>query len=91
MLIGERVIGVIRSVFGENNVTRHTRLGWEYYDKNRLHLTHGDLVMLVSPKRNWVHVYNGDAIHDILNRRNAFPRPAEMLGECLLILLCGRS
>ena len=88
MLIGEHVLGVIRSVFGQNTITRYTRLGWEYYDKNRLHLLHGDLVMLVSPQRNWLHLCNAEAIHDVLNRRNDFPRPAEMLGECFQTSPC---
>ena len=80
MLIGEHVTRIVRALLGESSFTRYCRLGWEYHDKHRIHQVYGDIIILTCPKRNWVHLANGEAIHDVLQRRNDFPRPAEMLG-----------
>lgn len=39
-------------------------------------------MVLVTPGYNWVYVCDADAFGEIFRRRDGFPRPAEMLGEC---------
>lgn len=80
MLVSGHVLGAIRFFFGENSVTSYGRLGWEFYDKYRIHLRLGDAVVIVTPGKNWVYVCNAEAFTEIFQRRNDFYRPSEMLG-----------
>lgn len=80
MLVSGLVLGAIRLLFGENSVTRYGRLGWEFYDKYRIHLRFGDSIVLVTPGKNWVYICNAEAVTEIFQRRNDFYRPSEMLG-----------
>ena len=80
MLVSGLVLGTIRLLFGETSVTRYGRLGWEFYDKYRIHLRLGDAIILVTPGKNWVYICNAEAATEIFQRRNDFYRPTEMLG-----------
>ena len=81
MLISGHVLGAIRFIFGEIQMTRYGRLGWEYYDKYKIHLSLGDAVVLVTPGKNWLYICNPETFTEIFQRRNDFYRPSEMLGK----------
>ena len=80
MLTSVAVLSVVKAIFGDCSVTKYGQIGWEYHDKYRVHVKHGDAVVLVTPAHNWVYVCNAEAFNDIFQRRNAFGRPPEMLG-----------
>lgn len=81
MLTSRYVLSIVKFVFGDCDVTRYGRLGWEYYTKSKLHLERGDALVLVTPGHNWVYICNAEALNEIFQRRNGFPRPPEMLGK----------
>jgi hypothetical protein len=80
MLTSGTVLAIVKVIFGDCSVTKYGRLGWEYHDKDKVHVKHGDAVVLVTPSHNWVYVCNAEAFNEIFQRRNSFPRPPEMLG-----------
>ncbi|KAF7920215.1 uncharacterized protein EAE97_011556 [Botrytis byssoidea] len=73
------ILPLIRLLYGECDITRYGKLGWEYYVKYRVHREKGDAVMLVTPGFNWVYVCEKEAFVEIFRKREGFPRPAEML------------
>jgi hypothetical protein len=81
MLTSDFILAIIRSIFGESDVTTYGRLGWEYHDKSAVHQQRGDAIVLVTPGYNWIYLCNAEAVNDIFRRRNDFDRPTEMLGE----------
>jgi hypothetical protein len=81
MLTSGPVLSVVKAIFGDCSVTKYGQIGWEYHDKHRTHVQHGDAVVLVTPGLNWVYVCSAEAFTEIFQRRNAFDRPPEMLGK----------
>jgi hypothetical protein len=75
------VLSVIKAIFGDCSVTKYGQIGWEYQDKYKVHVKHGDGVVLVTPTHNWVYVCSAEAFNEIFQSRNAFDRPPEMLGK----------
>ena len=82
MLLGNHVASLIRYTFGETHFTRFSIRGWVYYDKLRAALELGDHFAFVTPDKIWFYVYNADTLNEVIHRRNDFPRPLELLGEC---------
>ncbi|MCJ1311766.1 hypothetical protein MMC25_005439 [Agyrium rufum] len=74
-----KILFVVEVLFGKTSATTYGRLGWEFYDKSKLHLRYGDAVILVTPAYNWVYVCNAEAFNEIFQRRNGFPRPPRMM------------
>lgn len=60
-------------------MTSYSRLGWEFYDKYRIHLRLSDSIVLVTPGKNWVNICNAEAVTEIFQLRNDLYRPSEML------------
>ena len=80
MLTSGFVLAIVKAIFGDCSITKYGQLGWEYHEKDKVHLKYGDAVVLVTPGHNWVYVCNAEAFNEIFQRRNAFPRPPEMMG-----------
>jgi hypothetical protein len=74
------VLSIVKAIFGDCSVTKYGQIGWEYHDKHKVHVKHGDAVVLVTPAHNWVYVCSAEAFNEIFQRPNDFARPPEMLG-----------
>ena len=79
MLLGNKIVSIIKPIFGESHFTRFSIRGWVYYDKNRAALELGDCFAFVTPNKIWFYVCDADILADVLHRRNDFPRPLELL------------
>ena len=64
--------------FGPGNFTRFNWRGWEFADKYRAHEEMGDVFMMVTPGRLWVHLCNPEALAEVLRNEKEFPRPLEI-------------
>lgn len=64
--------------FGSGSFTRFNWRGWEFGDKYRAHEEMGDIFMVVTPGRNWVHLCNPEALTEVLKKEYNFPRPMEL-------------
>lgn len=70
---------------------RHSRLGWEFYDRSRTFERLGDVWVLVTPEKNWLYVAQADAAYEILSRGRDFERAVWMLGAYQdTILACAK-
>lgn len=63
------------------SLTKYCRLGWEFHDRYRMHQRLGDVWVLVTPNRNFLHVAQAEAANDILRRSHEFVHPCWMTGE----------
>jgi hypothetical protein len=73
----------VKFLFGDCDVARYSRPGWEFRDKYRMHEELGDAVIQVSAGRNWLYICNAEATNDIFKRREDFDRPPDLLGNFL--------
>ena len=64
--------------FGSGSFTRFNWRGWEFVDKYRAHEEMGDVFMIVTPGRNWIHLCNPEALTEVLRKERDFPRPMEI-------------
>lgn len=53
MLTSSAVLSVVKAIFGDCSVTKYGQIVWEYHDKYKVHVKHGDAVVLVTPGLNW--------------------------------------
>ena len=67
--------------FDAFSVTRYCRLGWEFHDRFKTHLRLGDVWILVTPDKNWLHIAQAETAHDIFLRNRDFGRPVWMLSR----------
>lgn len=81
MLLGNRIVSLIRPIFGESHFTRFSIRGWVFYDKNRAALEFGGCFAFVTPDKIWFYVCDRELLADVLHRRHDFPRPLELLCE----------
>ncbi|CAD6443769.1 ed8a539d-7f47-4aae-bcd3-c26c6fbb34e2 [Sclerotinia trifoliorum] len=58
---------------------RHGRRSWEFQDKGQIHLELGDIFIMVTPHRNTLYVCDAETLVEIVQRRNEFTRPREVL------------
>ena len=80
ILVSSPVLYIIKLIFGECDVVKYGRPGWESKDKYKMHEELGDAVIHVSPGHNWLYVCNAEAVNDIFKRREDFDRPPDLLG-----------
>ena len=59
---------------------RHSRLGWEFYDRSTTFERLGDVWVLVTPEKNWLYVAQADTAYEIFSRGRDFERAVWMLG-----------
>ena len=59
---------------------RHSRLGWEFYDRSKTFERLGDVWVLVTPEKNWLYVAQADTAYEIFSRGRDFERAVWMLG-----------
>ena len=64
------------------SVTRYCRLGWEFHDRFKTHLRLGDVWILVTPDKNWLHVAQAETAYDVFLRNRDFGRPVWMMSGC---------
>lgn len=64
--------------FGSGSFTRFNWRGWEFSDKYRAHEEMGDVFMIATPGRNWIHLCNPEALAEVLRKEKDFPRPMEI-------------
>jgi len=62
----------------ESTFTRFNWRGWEFVDKYRIHEEVGDVFMMVTPGKLWLHLCNPEALAEILKKEEKFPRPMEI-------------
>ncbi|KAF7861433.1 hypothetical protein EAF04_007998 [Stromatinia cepivora] len=79
ILVSGIVLPIIKAVFGDCDVARYSRPGWEFRDKYRMHQELGDVVIHVSAGRNWLYICNAEAVNEIFKRRDDFDRPPDLL------------
>ena len=89
MLVGNAIASAIERVFSESHFTRFSIRAWIWYDKYWAHLELGDFMVIVTPDKNWLYICNAEALTEVLQRRNDFPRPLEILGT-FSVKNCGR-
>lgn len=82
MLFGNKIASLIQSIFGESHFTRFAIRGWVYYDKSRVALELGGCFAFVTPDKIWFYVCDREVLNDVVQRRNDFPRPLELLCQC---------
>lgn len=88
VLISDFCIPMIKRIpFGSGTFTRYCHRGWEFYDRNRTHLELGDVFMAVTPRKNVLYVCNAEALAEVIERRNEFQRPLEVLRKAMTISL----
>ena len=75
MLTSSTVLPIVKAIFVDSSVTKYGQLGWEYHDKDKLHLKHGDAVVSVTPGLKLGPLCNAEAFNEIFQRRNGFDRP----------------
>jgi hypothetical protein len=81
MMLSRRVMPWVKRIpFGSGSFSRFGALGWEFYQRNSV-VEFGDGVVICTPGKNWVYVWNPDTVSDILQRRNEFFRPVELFGS----------
>jgi hypothetical protein len=82
MLLNGSVLTLLEHLpFCKGATTKFSRSAWDFYDRNRLLSEYPEGLWLVSPGRNWLYLWNAEAVHDVLQRKNDFPRAVELLGE----------
>ncbi|KAF1952258.1 cytochrome P450 [Byssothecium circinans] len=64
--------------FGSGSFTRFNWRGWEFADKYRVHEEIGDIFIMVTPGRVWVHLCDPEALAEVLRKDKEFPRPLEI-------------
>jgi len=64
--------------FGPGTFTRYNWRGWEFADKYRAHEEMGDVFLMATPGRLWIHLCNPEALADVLRKDKEFPRPLEI-------------
>ncbi|KAJ4286037.1 hypothetical protein N0V90_013384 [Kalmusia sp. IMI 367209] len=64
--------------FGPGTFTRFNWRGWEFADKYRAHEEMGDVFLMVTPGRLWIHLCNPEALTEVLRKEKEFPRPLEI-------------
>ncbi|PQE24510.1 cytochrome p450 protein [Rutstroemia sp. NJR-2017a WRK4] len=79
LLVSGFVLPIVRFLFGDCDIARYSRPGWEFKDKYRMHEELGDAVIQVSAGHNWLYVCNAEAVNDIFKRREDFDRPPDLL------------
>jgi hypothetical protein len=72
-------------------LVRFGRRSWEFKDKGKIHQEIGDLFVMVTPVKNWLYVCNADTLAEIMQRRNEFIRPKEILGRLLYLRIRERA
>ena len=77
MLTSVAVLSVVKAIFGDCSVTKYGQIGWEYHDKYRVHVKHGDAVVLVTPAHNWVYVCNAEASEAGFGKSCSFQKSTE--------------
>jgi hypothetical protein len=86
VLISDFCIPIVKRIpFGSGNFTRYCHRGWEFYDRNRTHLELGDVFMIVTPRKNILYICNAEALAEVIERRNEFQRPLEVLRKAMTI------
>ncbi len=87
VLISDFCIPIFKCIpFGSGTFTRYCHRGWEFYDRNRTHLELGDVFMIVTPRKNILYICNAEALAEVIERRNEFQRPLEVLRKAMTIL-----
>ncbi|KAF2090209.1 cytochrome P450 monooxygenase-like protein [Saccharata proteae CBS 121410] len=81
LLLSRFVVPLVKKITGPNHFTRFGYIGWEFPEKNRIHLELGDAFLLVTPGHNWLYLCDAEAIADVFHRerRGDFMRPVELL------------
>ncbi|KAH8704634.1 cytochrome P450 [Phaeosphaeriaceae sp. PMI808] len=80
MLVDKRIFVPLfeKLPIGSGSFTRFNWRGWEFADKYRAHKEMGDIFMMVTPGRLWVHLCNPEALSEVLRKDKDFPRPLEI-------------
>lgn len=71
-----------RLPWGSGYFSRVAYQYWEVAEKARIFLELGDAFTLVTTGRNMVYVCNAEAFVNIMQRKNDFLRPPELMGQC---------
>ncbi|KAM3082576.1 hypothetical protein ACMFMF_002234 [Clarireedia jacksonii] len=79
LLVSGFILPIVKFLFGDCDVARYSRPGWEFKDKYRMHEELGDAVIQVSAGHNWLYICNAEAVNDIFKRREDFDRPPDLL------------
>lgn len=80
ILLSTPVLLVLRFLFGEIDIVKYGKPGWESKNKYKMHEELGDVVIHVSPGHNWLYVCNAEAVNEIFKRKEDFDRPPDLLG-----------
>ena len=78
MLVGNRIVSIVRRLFGESHFTRFSLRGWVFYDKSRAAEELGTCFVFVHPDKIWLYVCDAQVLQDVLHQSADFPRPLEL-------------
>lgn len=67
--------------FDAFSFTPYCRLGWEFHDRFKTHERLGDIWILVTPDKNWLHIAQAEAAYDVISRSREFGRPVWMMSR----------
>jgi len=88
MIIDRKVVQLVRRIpFGSGTFTRFNWRGWEIWDRYRAHQELGDGIIFVTPGKNYLQLCDAEAVSEIFQRRVDFPRPPEVTGKNITLLL----
>jgi hypothetical protein len=93
MLLADIIVPLLQknSTIRSWPLVRFGRRSWEFKDKGKIHQEIGDLFVMVTPVKNWLYVCNADILAEIMQRRNEFIRPKEILGRLLYLRIRERA
>lgn len=80
ILFGNIIIGLCKRIpMGNGCFTRFYAPGWASNDRHDIHLDLGDVVVLVMPGGNRLHISEPKTAHDILKRRKDFTGESKIM------------
>ncbi|TEY71422.1 hypothetical protein BOTCAL_0093g00160 [Botryotinia calthae] len=81
MLLADIIVPVFqRFIIAQHwPLIRYGRRSWEFKDKARVHLELGEIFMMVTPDKNVLYICDAETLMEIIQRRNEFKRPREVL------------
>lgn len=90
MLLADIVVPVFQkfSITRSWPLIRFGRRAWEFGDKAKIHLELGDVLIMVTPDKNVLYICDAKTLAEVVQRRNEFKRPQEILSEFFLQTEC---
>ncbi|KAF5877070.1 putative cytochrome p450 monooxygenase protein [Botrytis fragariae] len=73
------VFPIVKAVFGDCDIVRYSKPGWEFKDKYTMHQKLSNAVIHVSAGRNWLYLCDTDSVNEVFKHKDDFDRPPDLL------------